>query len=45
MFACWNRKNIKPSEFYNMNAGEKMIIQAFIEKEIEIEKEQAKANK
>nr|DAE71567.1 MAG TPA: hypothetical protein [Caudoviricetes sp.]DAK86479.1 MAG TPA: hypothetical protein [Caudoviricetes sp.]DAR50073.1 MAG TPA: hypothetical protein [Caudoviricetes sp.]DAW15271.1 MAG TPA: hypothetical protein [Caudoviricetes sp.] len=42
MFWHYARHNLKPSEWYAMMPGERLILRAFMLKEIEQEKEQIK---
>lgn len=35
MYYYWKTKGIRPSEFYNMPYGEKIVIKAFYELEID----------
>lgn len=35
MYYYWRHGRVRPSVFYNMAAGEKMVIRAFFEQEIE----------
>ena len=38
MFYVWNKGGIRPSEFYKMPAGEKMVLSAFYEFEVDEQK-------
>jgi hypothetical protein len=38
MYLLFARHNIKPSDWYNMGPGERIILRAFILKELEEEK-------
>lgn len=42
MYYYWSRKGIRPSVFYNMSAGERIVIRAFFEEEIKEKEKQAK---
>jgi hypothetical protein len=35
MYYYWKEKGIRPSVFYNMPVGERMVVQVFYENEIE----------
>lgn len=35
MYYYWKEKGIRPSVFYNMSIGERMIVQVFYENEVE----------
>ena len=43
MYYCWRHHNIKPIDFYNMSEGDKTVIRAFYEIEMEERKETAEA--
>lgn len=43
MYYCWKYHNVKPSDYYNMTAGEKTVLTAFYTIEMEEIKEKAEA--
>lgn len=40
MFYCWDKGGIRPTTFYNMDIGEKMVLCAFYEFEIDQQNKQ-----
>lgn len=43
MYYYWTRKGIRPSVFYSMSPGEKVMIKAFFEEEMAERERMAKA--
>lgn len=42
MYYYWNKNGMRPSVFYNMSQGEKLVVRAFFEYEIEKKEYEAK---
>lgn len=42
MYFHWLRHDLRPSEYFKAGSGEKVILRAFMLKEIEVEKAQMK---
>lgn len=44
MYYLWAVKGMLPSQFYNLKAGEKVILRAFVEAKIENDRENEATN-